>query len=52
MKIIGTGVNYVSHVREAGREPPAEPLLFLKPWTALVGPGQAIVLPPEATQAG
>jgi 5-carboxymethyl-2-hydroxymuconate isomerase len=49
VKIIGTGVNYVSHVREAGREPPAEPLLFLKPWTALVGPGQAIVLPPEAT---
>jgi 2-keto-4-pentenoate hydratase/2-oxohepta-3-ene-1,7-dioic acid hydratase in catechol pathway len=49
VKIIGTGVNYGSHVREQGREPPAEPLLFLKPWTALVGPGEAIVLPPEAT---
>jgi 2-keto-4-pentenoate hydratase/2-oxohepta-3-ene-1,7-dioic acid hydratase in catechol pathway len=46
VKIIGTGVNNGSHVREAGREPPAEPLLFLKPWTALVRPGAPIVLPP------
>jgi 2-keto-4-pentenoate hydratase/2-oxohepta-3-ene-1,7-dioic acid hydratase in catechol pathway len=45
MKIIGTGVNYASH----GREWPEEPLLFLKPATALIGPGEAIVLPREAT---
>ena len=49
MKIICTGLNYAAHIHETGREPPAEPLLFGKFENALIGPGEAIVLPPEAT---
>jgi 2-keto-4-pentenoate hydratase/2-oxohepta-3-ene-1,7-dioic acid hydratase in catechol pathway len=48
MKILCTGLNYLSHIRETGREPPAEPLLFGKFANTLIGPGEAIVLPPEA----
>jgi 5-carboxymethyl-2-hydroxymuconate isomerase len=49
MKIICTGLNYAGHIREQGMVPPAEPLLFGKFDTTLIGPGEAIVLPPEAT---
>ena len=48
MKILCTGLNYLPHIREMGNEPPAEPLLFAKFATAVIGPGEAIVLPPEA----
>lgn len=50
VKIICVGLNYVEHSTETGLEPPAEPLLFGKFENALIGPGEAIVLPPEATQ--
>ena len=49
MKIIGTGLNYASHLEQQGMRPPAEPLLFGKFETAVIGPGDAIVLPFEAT---
>ena len=49
MKILCTGLNYLSHIRETGREPPAEPLVFGKFPNTLIGSGEAIVLPPEAT---
>jgi 2-keto-4-pentenoate hydratase/2-oxohepta-3-ene-1,7-dioic acid hydratase in catechol pathway len=49
VKIICTGLNYLGHIRETGREPPAEPLLFGKFENTLIGPDEAIVLPPEAT---
>jgi 2-keto-4-pentenoate hydratase/2-oxohepta-3-ene-1,7-dioic acid hydratase in catechol pathway len=49
VKIICVGLNYLEHVRESGREAPAEPLLFGKFPNALIGPGEPIVLPPEAT---
>jgi 2-keto-4-pentenoate hydratase/2-oxohepta-3-ene-1,7-dioic acid hydratase in catechol pathway len=49
VKIICTGLNYADHIREAGMEPPAEPLLFGKFENTLIGPGDPIVLPPEAT---
>ncbi len=49
MKIICTGLNYADHIREAGMEPPAEPLLFGKFENTLIGPGEPIVLPREAT---
>jgi len=49
VKILCTGLNYLSHIRETGREPPAEPLLFGKFENTLIGPGGAIILPPEAT---
>jgi 2-keto-4-pentenoate hydratase/2-oxohepta-3-ene-1,7-dioic acid hydratase in catechol pathway len=46
-KIICVGLNYRDHAAEGGREPPGEPLLFAKLPTALIEPGEAIVLPPE-----
>jgi 2-keto-4-pentenoate hydratase/2-oxohepta-3-ene-1,7-dioic acid hydratase in catechol pathway len=49
VKIIGTGLNYASHIEEQGMRAPAEPLLFGKFETAVIGPGEAIVLPFEAT---
>jgi 2-keto-4-pentenoate hydratase/2-oxohepta-3-ene-1,7-dioic acid hydratase in catechol pathway len=44
-KIVAIGRNYEEHARETGSEPPAEPLMFLKPSTAVIGPGDAIVRP-------
>ena len=49
VKIICTGLNYAGHIAEQGRKPPAEPLIFGKFPNALIGPGEAIVLPLEAT---
>jgi len=47
-KIICIGRNYAAHAKEHGVEPPKEPLLFLKPPSAVIGPGDAIVLPKES----
>jgi len=45
-KLIGVGKNYADHAREMGGEPPTEPMLFLMPNTAVVGPTDPIVYPP------
>ncbi|WP_127793762.1 fumarylacetoacetate hydrolase family protein [Agromyces sp. LHK192] len=47
-KVIGIGRNYREHAAELGNETPTEPLLFLKPNTSVIGPGDAIVLPPQS----
>lgn len=47
-KVIGVGKNYHDHAAEFGGEAPAEPLLFLKPNTSVIGPGDAIVLPAQS----
>jgi 2-keto-4-pentenoate hydratase/2-oxohepta-3-ene-1,7-dioic acid hydratase in catechol pathway len=44
-KIIGIGRNYVEHARELGNQLPEVPILFFKPPTALIGPGDPILLP-------
>jgi 2-keto-4-pentenoate hydratase/2-oxohepta-3-ene-1,7-dioic acid hydratase in catechol pathway len=44
-KIIGIGRNYLAHARELGNEVPAVPILFFKPPTSLIGPGEPILLP-------
>ena len=55
-KIICIGLNYIEHVRESLsvtgeiKEPPAEPLFFLKPPSAAVGNGDAIVYPGGVTR--
>ena len=49
MKIICVGRNYAEHAAELGDDPPTEPLLFGKFDNTLIGPGDPIVLPPEAT---
>jgi 2-keto-4-pentenoate hydratase/2-oxohepta-3-ene-1,7-dioic acid hydratase in catechol pathway len=49
VKIVCVGRNYAEHAAELGDPPPPEPLLFGKFTNTLVGPGEAIVIPPEAT---
>ena len=49
-KIICVGRNYVDHAKELGNEVPKVPLLFLKPPSALIGPGDEIVLPRASSQ--
>ncbi len=44
-KIVCVGRNYIAHAAEHGADVPAEPLLFLKPPSAVVGFGEEIVLP-------
>jgi 2-keto-4-pentenoate hydratase/2-oxohepta-3-ene-1,7-dioic acid hydratase in catechol pathway len=47
-KVVGVGRNYREHAEELGNEVPAEPLLFLKPNTSVIGPGEPIVLPHQS----
>jgi len=47
-KIVCVGKNYRDHAAEMGGEAPEAPLLFLKPNTAVIGPGDAIVRPPQS----
>ena len=49
-KIVCVGLNYKDHAEEQGVEPPAAPLFFAKYTTSLIGPGEAIVIPPLVTQ--
>ena len=49
-KIVCIGRNYLALARELGNELPPEPLIFLKPPSALLAPGQPIVLPPQSRQ--
>lgn len=49
-KIICVGLNYRDHAEEQGAELPKEPLLFAKWPNALIGPGEAIVIPPIVTK--
>src|SRR5207237_3582592 len=45
-KAVCVGKNYAAHAAEFGGEVPEEPLLFLKPSTAIIGPGDPIQLLP------
>jgi 2-keto-4-pentenoate hydratase/2-oxohepta-3-ene-1,7-dioic acid hydratase in catechol pathway len=47
-KVIGVGRNYPAHAAEHKTEVPKQPLLFLKPPSAVIGPGEAILLPPQS----
>jgi 2-keto-4-pentenoate hydratase/2-oxohepta-3-ene-1,7-dioic acid hydratase in catechol pathway len=49
-KVVCVGRNYVEHAAERGAEVPAEPLLFLKPSTSVIGPRDAIRLPAQSKQ--
>src|SRR5438094_6872724 len=44
-KIVCVGRNYREHAAELGNEVPVEPLVFLKPPSSVIGPGQTIVRP-------
>ena len=49
-KIICVGRNYVAHAKEHDADVPDVPLLFLKPPSSVIGPGDAILLPPQSQQ--
>ncbi|TIH32288.1 fumarylacetoacetate hydrolase family protein [Subtercola vilae] len=49
-KVVCIGKNYTEHAREMGGEAPDHPIIFLKPNTSVIGPGDTIVLPPDSNQ--
>ncbi|WP_284775212.1 fumarylacetoacetate hydrolase family protein [Agrobacterium sp. lyk4-40-TYG-31] len=44
-KFICIGLNYADHAKETGKEPPPEPILFMKATTAVVGPNDDVEIP-------
>jgi 2-keto-4-pentenoate hydratase/2-oxohepta-3-ene-1,7-dioic acid hydratase in catechol pathway len=48
-KIICLGLNYFDHAEEQGREPPRDPVIFLKPRTSIAGPFEDIPVPFDYT---
>ncbi|MBD2105896.1 fumarylacetoacetate hydrolase family protein [Nodosilinea sp. FACHB-13] len=49
-KVVAVGKNYAAHAAEMGTEAPPEPLLFIKPSTAVTATGAPIYYPPQSTQ--
>jgi 2-keto-4-pentenoate hydratase/2-oxohepta-3-ene-1,7-dioic acid hydratase in catechol pathway len=49
-KVVGIGLNYRDHIAEAGLSAPAQPLVFAKFPTSVIGPGDAIVADPAITR--
>lgn len=49
-KVVGIGSNYRDHAAEMGKAVPERPRLFLKPPSAIIGPGQPIEIPPGTTR--
>ncbi|WP_027365656.1 fumarylacetoacetate hydrolase family protein [Desulfotruncus alcoholivorax] len=49
-KIVAVGLNYREHAKESDMEVPQAPLLFFKPPSAVIGPGEDIILPPNSAR--
>jgi 2-keto-4-pentenoate hydratase/2-oxohepta-3-ene-1,7-dioic acid hydratase in catechol pathway len=49
-KIVCVGRNYLAHAQELGNAVPPQPMIFLKPPSALLAPGEPIILPPQSEQ--
>ena len=49
-KVVAVGRNYSAYIAERGTRTPEEPIIFLKPTTSVIGPGAAIVIPPETEE--
>jgi len=49
-KMICIGLNYRSHIREMGWETPKTPIIFTKPSSSIIGPGENIVMPRASTR--
>ena len=49
-KIVAVGLNYKTHAEESGKELPREPLLFMKPSTAVIAHMDPILLPPDSEE--
>ncbi len=48
-KVVGIGRNYAAHAAELGNDLPTEPLMFIKPNTSVVGPGDPVFYPKQTT---
>lgn len=46
-KILCLGLNYMSHIKEMGKSPPSEPIIFMKPSSSLIGHEGEIVIPKD-----
>ncbi len=49
-KVVGVGRNYAAHAAELGNEVPEVPLVFLKPNTSVIGPGEPVIYPPTTSE--
>jgi 2-keto-4-pentenoate hydratase/2-oxohepta-3-ene-1,7-dioic acid hydratase in catechol pathway len=49
-KVVAVGLNYRDHAEELSLPLPEEPLLFLKPASSVIGPGDPIILPPQSAR--
>ena len=49
-KVVCVGKNYADHAREMGGDAPADPVIFLKPSTSIIGPNENIQLPPSSSR--
>ncbi|ROR92199.1 2-keto-4-pentenoate hydratase/2-oxohepta-3-ene-1,7-dioic acid hydratase in catechol pathway [Nocardioides aurantiacus] len=49
-KVVGIGRNYAAHAAELGHDLPEEPLMFLKPNTSVVGPGDPVFYPRQTEE--
>ena len=49
-KVVAVGLNYKAHAKEVNKPLPEEPMIFIKPSTSVIGPGDNIIYPPQATR--
>lgn len=49
-KIVCIGLNYSDHAKETGATPPAEPVIFLKATTAIIGPNDVVMIPKDSVK--
>src|SRR6266511_2638364 len=49
-KVVAVGRNYAEHAQEMGGDVPEEPVIFLKPSTSVIGPGDPIPYPPISSR--
>ena len=49
-KILCIGRNYVDHIKELGNETPAEPVVFMKPATAVINDGDSVIIPAYSSE--
>ena len=49
-KIVCVGMNYAAHAAEIAQDVPDEPLMFFKPSSSIIGPGDSVVLPRQSSQ--
>ena len=47
-KVVAVGKNYAEHAEEMGSDVPESPIIFMKPATAVIGPGVPVVYPPDS----